>query len=303
MPSIIELIAAVLLLVAPAAAGTDQSGGAAESGRAGVNLEWPEPPQSRRYRVGDVLLAMRNDIDAADPSILRRSLRIEMPGFPPYEIDPGEDDAYEPQVMVAENPSGPPTILFQTYSGGAHCCTTITAIVPRAGRLEGVVVYAGDGGPLDQPPTDRDGDGLLDFVSYDNAFLYRFASYADSFPPPRVINIVGGEAVDVSDRPAFRPLFEEARRDARRLCVEEPGGAPNGVCAAYVATAARVGRFDEAWAEMLRAYDRTSDWGLEGVCRVPLVDGECPAGREQSFATYPEALRQFLIDTGYIGVD
>ena len=202
-----KLIAAMLLLVAPAAAEAGQPAGAAESARAGVNLDWPEPPHSRRYRVGDVLLTMRNDVDAADPSILRRSLRVELPGFPPYGIDPGEDDAYPPQVMVAENPSGPPVVLFQTYSGGAHCCTTVTAIVPRGERLEGVVVYAGDGGPLDEPPTDRDGDGLLDFVSYDNAFLYRFASYADSFPPPQVVNLIDGRAVDVSDRPAFRPLF------------------------------------------------------------------------------------------------
>ena len=36
-------------------------------------------------------------------------------------------------------------------------------------------------------------------------------------------------------------------------------------------------------------------------CRVALVDGECPAGQEQNFATCPEALRQFVIDTGYIG--
>ena len=300
MRASVGLIAAMLFLAAPAGAHA-QPAGAAETGRPGVNLDWPEPPAGRTYRVGDVVLTMRNEISGVNSENLARSMRVEVPGFPPYEIEAGEDAAYDPQVMVAENPSGPPVVLFQTYSGGAHCCTTMTAIVPRGERLEGVVVYAGDGGPLDEPPTDRDGDGVLDFVFYDNAFLYRFASYADSFPPPQIFNIIGGEAVDVSDRPAFRPLFEEARRDARRLCVEEPGGAPNGVCSAYVAAAARVGRFDEAWAEMLRAYDRTSDWGLEGNCRVDLVDGECPAGQEQNFATYPEALRQFLIDTGYIG--
>lgn len=300
MHSTIRLIAAMLVVTTPALANAQPGGAPFEAARAGANLEWPEPPNGRRYRVGDVLLTMRNDVDPADPSILRRSLRVDMPGFAAFETDPGEDDAYEPQVMVAENPSGPPIVLFQTYSGGAHCCTTMTAIVPRGERLEAVVVYAGDGGPVDEPPRDLDGDGLLDFVYYDNAFLYRFASYADSFPPPRVVNIVDGAAVDVSDRRAFRPLFEEARSEARELCVSSEGGVPNGVCAAYVAAAARVGRFDEAWAEMLRAYDRTSDWGLEGNCRVEFVNGDCPQGQEQDFATYPDALRQFLIDTGYI---
>ncbi|HWT11240.1 MAG TPA: hypothetical protein VN231_00645, partial [Allosphingosinicella sp.] len=206
----------------------------------------------------------------------------------------------EPAVMVVATPSGAPTILFQTYSGGAHCCTSTTAIAPRDGRLEGVLVYRGDGGPIEEAPSDLDGDGRIDFVRPDNAFLYRFASYADSYAPPRIVNVVGGEAVDVSGRPGFRPLFEEAMREAGAVCTEAGNSAPNGACAGYVAAAARLGRFDEAWARMLSAYDRTSDWGLEGGCRVQVTDGSCPPGQEQSFASYPEALRHFLIETGYI---
>ena len=300
MQATFTLIVTMLALAAPVQARAGEPEEPVRVARSGVNLEWPSPPQSRRYRVGDVLLTMRNEVEATDPGLLRRSLTVDMPGVPPFAIDPVEEDAYEPQVMVVENPSGPPIILFQTYSGGAHCCTTVTAIVSRQERLVPIVVYAGDGGPLEESPTDRDGDGILDFVTYDNAFLYRFSSYAGSVPPPQMFNIVDGEVVNVSDRPGFRGLFEETRREARELCLDRDNADRNGACAGYVAAAARVGRFDEAWAEMLGAHDRNSNWGLEGICRVTLVDGECPAGQEQRFATYPEALRQFLTDAGYI---
>ena len=71
-------------------------------------------------------------------------------------------------------------------------------------------------------------------------------------------------------------------------------------CAAYVASAARLGRFDQAWSEMLRAYDRNSNWPLPGDCRVALVDYRCPEGQRTEYADYPEALRAFLVQQGYI---
>jgi hypothetical protein len=236
-------------------------------------------------------------VSGEDDSILLRSLLIEMPGAAPFTIDPGEEASYAPEVMVVENPSGPPLILFQTYSGGAHCCTTVQAIVERSGRLEPVTVYEGDGGPLEAPPVDLDGDGTLDFRFYDNAFLYRFASYADSFAPPLILNLVDGRVMNVSERSVFRRLFERTFTEARARCVEQEDRYRNGACAAYVASAARLGRFDEAWAEMERSYDRSSDWGLEH-CAVDYVDGECP--QRQDFASFPEALRHFLADTGYV---
>ena len=296
-------LAAILALFAAAQAGS--VGPAREAaneliGRAGANLEWPLPPRSARYRVADLLLTMRNDVDRRDPGILRRSLVIEMPGYPPFTIDPGENDAYEPAVMVVENPPGAPMILFQTFSGGAHCCTSITAIVPREGRLEAVDVYRGDGAPMERAPRDVDGDGAIDIVRHDNAFLYAFASYAESYAPPRIVNIVDGEAVDVSERPGFSSLFEEAMAEARQACPDPDGYGANGACAAYVAAAARLGRFDEAWAQMLEGYDRTSAWGLDQGCRVAEIDGECPAGEAIRFDNYPDALRNFLAEHGYI---
>jgi hypothetical protein len=276
---------AALLLAPPALAAP-----AARRGQAGVNLEWPTPPRGGAYRVGDVMLTMRNDVDRADSSILHRSLTIEMPGLPAFTIDPGEADPFPPAVMVVENPHRQPIVLFQAYSGGAHCCTSVKAIVPVDGRLRAVALYDGDGGPVASAPRDVDGDGRIDFVFPDNAFYYAFASYAESLAPARIVNIVDGRAVDVSDRPQLRGVYESEIADARAACTGDEGdggGNPNGACAAYVALAARLGRFDAAWAEMLRHYRHDVGGGFAG-------------DRMEGQTDYPAALRRFLVAHHYI---
>lgn len=279
---------APLLMASPAVAAPAP---AVKSGQAGTNLEWPTPPRGARIRVGEVMLTMRNDVDRADPSILRRSLTVEMPGTAAFTIAANEEDAFPPAVMVVPNSPQRPIVLFQTYSGGAHCCITVKAIVPEGGGLQAVPVYSGDGGPVETPPRDVNGDGRIDFVFPDNAFYYAFASYAESLAPARIVNIVDGRAVDVSDRPDFRSVYEGEIADARAACIGgeggDDGGNPNGACAAYVAIAARLGRFDAAWAEMLRHYRR--DAGID-----------FPGDRMEGKLDYPNALRRFLIEHHYI---
>lgn len=298
------------LLLISALSGLILSGGAVAQrpatsvtvGRAGTNLAWPRAPRSASYRVGTVLLTMRNEVDRRDSSNLHRSLRIEMPGLPPFTIDPGADSAFPPSVMVVPNPRGAPLVLFQTFSGGAHCCTTITAIMPRGRRLGRVDIYEGDGGPIERAPRDVNGDGRIDFVFTDNAFLYAFASYAESFAPSRIVNIVDGRAVDVSTDRSLRRIYEGEIADARRACtVHGPEDNPNGACATYVALAARLGRFAAAWAEMLRAYRRNVDWDLPPGCRrVMPANQACPDADQIHYRDYPESLRNFLKEEGYI---
>ena len=292
-----RLLASGLALLVSLTAAPTPAAAQAKAVVVGRTLEWPEAPRSQVYRLGDLALEMRNIVDPTDPSILHRSLVLRNPGASPLTIE-GDDGAYAPTVMVVRDPSGVPIILFQTYSGGAHCCTTVHAIDTLPEGFQSILIHSGDGGPLEEAPTDVDGDGELDFVFYDNAFLYRFASYADSFAPPTIFNIQQGEAVDVSARPGFRALFETSFAEAHARCLDPGDQARNGACAAFVASAARLGRFEQAWAEMSGAYDRTSDWGLE-VCRVPMPDGECPSG-ERAIGSFPEVLRSFLVEQEYI---
>jgi hypothetical protein len=92
----------------------------------------------------------------------------------------------------------------------------------------------------------------------------------------------------------YTPLYLAEMARLRGEC-EQHG---NGACAAYLADAARAGRFKEAWAVMLASYDRSSQW-FPTSCDVPQVRESCPAGHEHKFSSYPQALAWFLVDQGY----
>ncbi|HEV2866960.1 MAG TPA: hypothetical protein VGX37_10630, partial [Allosphingosinicella sp.] len=268
----------------------------------GTNIDWSfEQRHTARYQSGPMTLTFQGRPDAESPDLINPVLRVEIPGVAPVEATGSlTPPSVEHRATVGQWDADRPYVLFQSFSGGAHCCNEVQLILPEDGRLQVVDLGEWDGDYFDELPTDRDGDGNPDFIFVDNAFLYAFASYAESFAPPQIMNVVGGRPVNVSDRPGFRPIFEQAMADARQACLHPEDSSPNGACAAYVASAARVGRFDEAWAEMLRAYDRNTDWPQPGGCRAALVDYQCPDGQEITFDNYPDALRYFLAENGYI---
>jgi hypothetical protein len=274
----------------------------------GAHVDWSaeEDPNPSRYRVGPVSLTLRGEKTEEGANLVQPFLTVEMPGLSPIEVQgslswPGLDH----RVTVARWDETRLYVLFQSFTGGAHCCNAIQLVVPEEGRLRVVDMGLWDGDYLDDLPTDLDGDGRLDFVFRDDRFLYVFASYAESLTPLMVMNVVNGRMADVSHRPAFRPLFVEALEEASDWCAP-PGrddaavGASNGACAGYVATAARAGRLDEAWARMFAAYDRDSDWPLPQGCRTNPPEGECPAEDMILFDNYPDALRHFLVEHSYV---
>lgn len=201
-------------------------------------------------------------------------------------------------VGVGRDPRGGLFILFQTYTGGAHCCNYEQVVLVEARRFRRVALGNFD---MEMPgdfPTDVDGDGRIDFVRLDNRFFYAFASFAGSVAPPQILNIVGGRAVDVSAAPRYRRLFVRAMNEAREDCLTGQGER-NGTCAAYVAAAARSGRFDRAWREMLGAYERGTDWTYPTGCRVAPGPSGCPE-RQIIRRDFPTALRRFLMRNGYL---
>jgi len=270
----------------------------------GTNIDWSyeHHPRPVQYRVGDVDLTISGRPDPEYPDSVTPILRVAMPGLDPVELEGSPTSpTFEHRVTVGRWDAQRPFVLFQSFSGGAHCCNMVQVVYPEHGRLDRVELGEWDGDYWDDLPTDRNGDGAVDFVQVDNAFLYAFTSYADSWAPPQVMNIVGGVPVDVSTDPGFRPLFEAAAVRQREACVHPQDEAvANGACAAYVASAARIGRFDAAWAEMLQAYDRNFEWTLPTGCKSALVDLQCPQGQEIEYGDYPAALRAFLVDLGYI---
>jgi hypothetical protein len=95
---------------------------------------------------------------------------------------------------------------------------------------------------------------------------------------------------------AYRAVYEKDLAETKSDCQNHQ----NGACAAFVADAARLGRFEEAWSIMLRNYNQSDTWELPSDCDVELKSGECPKGHEHKYDNYPAALRAFLARYGYI---
>ena len=199
--------------------------------------------------------------------------------------------------MDRENPY--PEVLLSSFTGGMHCCKQIQVLTSdRSGKIwHEVTLGPFDGGP--SPAKDQLGNGRFLIVDVDNRFLYRFAPYAFSWAPARIWQLQGDDFVDVSDRPEFKPLHRRKLQRMASWFKEKRPGFQNGFLAGYVANKALVGELYDGWDRMIQRYDSSSTWGLE-ECKGNTDDnGKC-LGRKINYSSFPEALRAFLINTGYI---
>lgn len=212
--------------------------------------------------------------------------------------DASPDTAHRITAFV-NRAGAPPAVMLQSFTGGAHCCNEVTLAGISNGVLKKLSLGSFDGDSI-ETPRDRSGDGIADFVLRDDRFLYAFSTYASSFSPPKILNVVNGRVVDVSARKEFRSLNLEAMRSAEDRCTSPgTGDARNGACAGYVAAAARLGRLTEAWSKMLASFDSTAVTDLPLGCQQQTA-GDCPSDQTITFRSYPEALLNFLQSTRYI---
>jgi subtilisin-like proprotein convertase family protein len=191
--------------------------------------------------------------------------------------------------IVRDLDGGPePEIVFDFYSGGAHCCTytLVYGHRPALGRYRQTLHAWGNVGYRFGDP---DRDGRPEFLSWDDRFAYAFAPYAASFEPIQIWRYRGGRLLDVTRRfprlvardaashwRAYSKLTRAGRTDAR------------GLLPAYLADELMLGRAQRGWSRLELAF-RRGDLG-RGV-RM----GGYPAGRR-----YLAALRGFLRRTGYL---
>jgi hypothetical protein len=264
----------------------------------GSTFEWvgEDSPDEVLRQAGPFVVSItkRKDADLVQPlvKVTSGSQSVTMEGE-------SVGASYPHKISFIQNRSGGgPAVMLQSFSGGAHCCNSVQVAGLVGGRLKVVDLGSWDGDNI-AIPQDVSGDGTVDFVMYDNSFLYAFASYADSYAPPKIFNIIGGEAKDVSGNPAFRSLFGKSMQQAGERCRPGSDAVPNGACAAFVASAARIGKLNQAWPQMLAAYDASSDWDLPTGCTVS-DDNGCPTGAEIVYKSYPEALLAFLKREGYV---
>ena len=249
------------------------------------------------YRMGAMTVIVRGPespalgYSGANFDWVIRQVRVSAPGRGELVLESDTGAGFPTLLMHGRfDRAGTPFVLMQTETGGNHCCGQLEIFILRPTHIEHVEVDmdASYGTP---DVRDVDGDGLVDFIVSDRAFLIRFTGWASGREPPKILNVINGEVRDVSARPGFRPVFRRAARELRRECLHPGGIEPNSACAAYVAAAGRAGDFKKAWAEMLRAHDRDSKEGLQ--CRLSLPDESCPSS-ELTHANYPDALRAFL---------
>lgn len=226
-------------------------------------------------------------------------ITVQAPGVPQFKADgtSGFDPPTASFGVGRFDPKSPgPQVLFTSFTGGAHCCNDIVLIERASKGWRSVDLGEWDGDGPENIPADVDGDGSADFVFVDNAFLYTFDSYAGSWAPPVVLNVIDGKVVDVSTDPRFRKVFADDMAQAQKLCAQKQ----NGACAGYVADGARVEQFDAAWKFMLAHYDAKQDWDLPTRCNGTMGDDGTCKGQELKPKDYPQALRWFLEDHNYI---
>ncbi len=187
--------------------------------------------------------------------------------------------------------NGTPEVVVETFTGGAHCCLAITTYTWQADQFNPVyfAYLDGGGGRFE----DLNGDGLMEFVTLDNAFFYSFSSYAGSYPPSVILTYEDGQYRDTTAQ--FTADLESVVEGMQQT-LNDPDfiarGDLNGVLAGYVAQNIRLDNYKAAWQFMLGHYDRQSDWGLQ----IYADNGEVA----QSYPDFPTALYAFLKELGYL---
>jgi hypothetical protein len=266
-------------------------------------------PQTVRYRWGDILITISSARAPGGEGLIESRVSVERlrpvmqgprTGLHAWTMRSGPTQPFAEHGLTVGllDRAGTRFVMWQAHTGGAHCCFHVQLAIPD-GPTPGVV-YLGafDMEMMDRAPEDRDGDGLADFVMRDDRFHYAFASFAGSFAPPQILNVQGGRVVDVSAAPGFRALFEEHLEETREGCLSSSGDR-NGACAAYAASAARLGRFESAWPEIERAYERGGEWLYPGDCGDGVAADSCAPERMVRY-DFPTALRRFLVRHGYL---
>ena len=92
-----------------------------------------------------------------------------------------------------------PSVLFEAYTGGAHCCSALFAMTPVGGDLKSIEFPSAEGELRASLPVDIDGDGIRDIVREEEHVCKK----GDCSQRTAIYNIVGGRMLDVTADPKF----------------------------------------------------------------------------------------------------
>ncbi|MHA6718435.1 hypothetical protein ACX40Y_03190 [Sphingomonas sp. RS6] len=238
-----------------------------------------------------------------DPQNNQPLVTVEAPGLPVYRVLGDSQSSYYRVAVVRFEPGDArPGVVIENQSGGSAGGVREQLLIPQRQGFRQAFLPGQLQGELPARLSDLSGDGRIDFVLGDGRFAYQFGCGACTPRPPVVLTVRRGQPLDVSREPAYAAIF---RRDMARLrarCFNPADADRNGSCAAYVADAARISQFPDAWQQMLRHYNRESRtlWQDCDVSPSRWAGHGCPAGHQSHYRDFPESLAAFLRKAGYI---
>jgi hypothetical protein len=93
-------------------------------------------------------------------------------------------------------PGGNKYYLFQLFSGGAHCCTSLLISEIRDNKF--IVLDSGFYGNSGYVVEDLNKDGLKEIISGNDMFAYAFTNYSETRFPLRVEKFENGKLVNIT---------------------------------------------------------------------------------------------------------
>jgi hypothetical protein len=223
-------------------------------------------------------------------------LVIEKPGLEPARVsDSTTGNGWGLIGIIPFDATGRESVVFGVYSGGAHCCMQLTAITEVDGRFVVSGIASVDTDIIE--PSDIDGDGTMELDLPDDRFNYEFDSYAGSWPPRLVYKAQDGEIVDVSEELRYAPLYERELAATHEMCSGDRAWS-YAACAAMLASAARLGRFEDYYVPMAEALRsgaaRGEGWGDFETC----LNEAC--SETATLTSFADAVVLKLAEWGYI---
>ena len=188
-----------------------------------------------------------------------------------------------------------PQILFDAYTGGAHCCTmTEILLASKSGNWQFADFGYRDGDELKFEDTTGAGNYVV--IGVDESFNYTFDCYACSRPPIKIEEFKNGQLNDVTREPRLR---DRLKYELQRIESDpSTNWNSNGFLAGWVALKSLLGEQNDAFRRLLPLYDRTNQFGVM-ECVIPASIGKCPADKRK-FIPFPEGLKKHLVSQKYL---